>query len=78
MGLLPAVGYETFHCGAVLYWAEIAAPRATPAARPAPGTNRLIPVPTAREVARTSPMDRLITTRRFFRMASREELSAAL
>ena len=32
----------------------------------------------ASELASTSPMDRLMTTRRFRRMASSEELSAAL
>ena len=57
---------------------ETAAPSATPAARPAPGTNRSKPTPTASELASTSPMDRLMTTRRFRRMASSEELSAAL
>ena len=57
---------------------EIAAPSATPAATPTPGTNRSMPIPVTTAVASTSPMDRLITVRRFSLMASSEEFSAAL
>ncbi len=57
---------------------ETAAPSAIAAARPIPGTNRSTPMPTSMTVASTSPIDRLMTAPRFFRMASRDELSAAL
>ena len=57
---------------------DSAAPSATPAASPTPGTNRAIPAPVTSAVASTSPIDKLITVRRLARMASSEELSAAL
>jgi hypothetical protein len=56
----------------------IAAPRATPAASVAPATKSSKPTPTSRAVARTSETDRLTTVRRFCRIATRLESSAAL
>ena len=69
---LPTASAATGSVGA------IAAPRATPAARPTSGTNSPRAAPVITPVASTSPMDRLITVRRFFLIAVRDELSAAL
>ena len=55
-----------------------AAPSAIPAASVAPATNSAKPTPTSSAVAATSRTDRLTTVRRFRRMASSEESSAAL